>query len=229
MEERLREICEDLPLHLVKRSMSFLVAFFIFAAALYFVTTSYPNLVPALLEQWAYQVFLLVSVVLLGVWKWKYCFRISKKAFVLSFGLLVVYFIFLKLLDWAVLLTDVEVVNYRIELDYSVLIRQLVLAPILEELFFRDYLFRSFNIQMRSWKPALIFSSLFFYLAHMGFYPGPLVLGVIACFLLVYFRSIWPCIFFHFASNATLYVFPLYYPRLNSALHEWGLFRMFYS
>lgn len=80
-----------------------------------------------------------------------------------------------------------------------------VLAPVLEEMFFRGIVLRSF-LHQYSRRTAILGSAALFGLAHMNVYQFVvgLALGIIAGWLYERARSLWPCILLHAAYNTSL-------------------------
>ena len=78
-----------------------------------------------------------------------------------------------------------------------------IVAPIVEEIFFRGFLFQGFR-QKYGWLPALFLSSAIFGIAHLD--PVSLIpTFVLGCvFAYVYHRSnsVWPSVLFHAAINS---------------------------
>ena len=90
-----------------------------------------------------------------------------------------------------------------------------LLAPVVEELFFRGFIYGTLRTSLARWE-SIAFTSTMFVAAHwlLSHYPGwalvPIGLfSVASC--LVYERtgSIWPCIALHAAYNASLFASPL--------------------
>src|SRR5205823_339778 len=103
-----------------------------------------------------------------------------------------------------------------------------VLAPILEELYFRDLFFRALWKRENSFWFAAAVSSIFFMIAHMSVYPGALLLGLISAFLLVLSGSILPSILFHSISNLSFIFIPILFPKIFEALERFHFLRYFY-
>ncbi len=83
-----------------------------------------------------------------------------------------------------------------------------LIAPFLEEMFFRGILLRGF---LGHYSPlnAILLSSLLFAAAHLNFYQVPTAF-VIGCFfgwLFYLCQSVWPCIIGHAANNFGAYLF----------------------
>ena len=78
-----------------------------------------------------------------------------------------------------------------------------VVAPVVEEIFFRGFLFQGFR-QKYGWVAAIILSSAIFAAAHLD--PVSLiptfVLGSVLAYLYHISNSVWPGIIFHFLVNA---------------------------
>jgi CAAX protease family protein len=78
-----------------------------------------------------------------------------------------------------------------------------LLAPFVEEMFFRGFLFAGFR-QRFGWKKAALLSSTFFALAHLQ--PAALIPTFILGYLLAYIfhkaNSLWPGIILHFLVNS---------------------------
>ena len=79
----------------------------------------------------------------------------------------------------------------------------IVLAPFVEEMFFRGFLFAGFRQQF-GWKKSALFTSAIFAVAHLQ--PAALIPTFILGFLLAYLfhrsNSIWPGIILHFFVNS---------------------------
>jgi len=90
-----------------------------------------------------------------------------------------------------------------------------VIAPLVEEIFFRGFLFQGFR-QKYGWLPALLLSSAIFGAAHLD--PVSLiptfVLGCVLAYMYHRSNSVWPGILFHAAINSfslcTVYVLSQY-------------------
>ena len=79
-----------------------------------------------------------------------------------------------------------------------------IVAPIVEEIFFRGFLFQGFR-KRYGWMPAVLLSSLIFAAAHLD--PASLIptfiLGVILAYMYHHSNSLWPGILLHFLINGT--------------------------
>jgi len=78
-----------------------------------------------------------------------------------------------------------------------------VFAPVVEEVFFRGFLFQGFR-QRYGWIPGLILSSLFFAAAHMSLVVliPTFIFGAILAYVYHRTNSVWPGILLHFLVNA---------------------------
>lgn len=124
--------------------------------------------------------------------------------------------------------TDQSSVGWKSPLTLYSFTMSCLIAPFLEELFFRDILFRSLIARWGSVWVAAIISSLAFMAAHLSFYPGAFLLGLLSCALFVKSKSLWVCILFHSLSNASLWVIPEYFPALSRSIAEFSLIHFFY-
>ena len=78
-----------------------------------------------------------------------------------------------------------------------------VVAPLVEEIFFRGFLFQGFRKQY-GWKVAMLLSSAVFAAAHLdpvAFIPT-FVLGIVFSYVYHRSNSVWPGVIFHFLVNA---------------------------
>ena len=93
-----------------------------------------------------------------------------------------------------------------------------LIAPIVEELFFRGFLFQGFR-QKYGWQPALLLSSAIFGVAHLD--PVSLIptfiLGCVLAYLYHRSNSVWPGITFHALIN-TLSLIAVYVISRNPGL-----------
>lgn len=95
-----------------------------------------------------------------------------------------------------------------------------IVAPLVEEIFFRGFLLRTFLAKYpERW--AIFFSALIFAAAHLEFRSViPLfALGVIINGIYVKYRSLWPCLAFHVFNNSITLAF-LYYLEANPELKD---------
>jgi membrane protease YdiL (CAAX protease family) len=182
------------------------------------------------LRRYSLQIFLFVSLLhqffLMG---WRPLIKISKKAALFSLIAIFVYLSILKALDFfAEIKLGVSLGHRRSFDSWDQIFLSLVLAPIFEELFFRDLLFRALYSRDQKLWLSILFSSAFFMVAHLSLYPGAFVLGIVSALLLYFSGSILPSIFFHLMSNLSWFFLPMLFPNLFRVLIEWDLLWIFY-
>jgi membrane protease YdiL (CAAX protease family) len=112
---------------------------------------------------------------------------------------------------WAVFLAifdlraQVDMVPIFAELSspWWLLLAGIVVAPVVEELFFRGFLYAGLA-QRYSWRRAAVISSALFALIHLQplAIPPIFILGYIFAYLYRRSRSIWPAVVMHLATNA---------------------------
>lgn len=121
---------------------------------------------------------------------------------IISWGINVIYALFLSVFsltiqpDFSLLFTDVSS-------TWGVMIGGALVAPIVEEIIFRGFIFAGLRDQF-GWKKSALISSLLFAVIHFqwtAFLPI-LILGLIFAYLYQRSGSIWPAIFMHLSSNA---------------------------
>ena len=205
------------------KTIRWLLGFFVFAIVVTLVSEHLPDL----LRQYSFQIFLLIALVALwsGGWvpqfgKWASISRGCAVVFV-------VYFAVMKLIDLSCYAAGYVGTAQPWRLSSNWILAILV-APVLEELFFRDALFRSLTQRLGRIDLAMLFSSAFFMVAHLTLYPGAFLLGLVSCGLFLMFQTIWPAILFHSVSNLSLIFIPALFPHLHAFFAEQGLFPVFY-
>jgi membrane protease YdiL (CAAX protease family) len=204
--------------------LNWLTAYFIFCAGILLLASFLPDFV----RQYSFQLFLIVAMIATALLtSWMPILRISRKAWVWMLVGLILYFGFLSILNIGLGLAGIsqspQLMQTRSDLWLLVLV-----APVVEELFFRDLLFRSLYHRTRKLWLAVFISSLFFMVAHLTLYPGAFLMGLIGTALLVATRSLWPAILFHAVSNLSLLFLPVWFPNVLAALERWELFGFFY-
>lgn len=105
----------------------------------------------------------------------------------------------------------------------------LIVAPLCEELFFRDLLYRTLKSRISRMILVLLITNIFFMVAHMTLHPGAFILGLICCGLVSLTGSVWPALLFHSLSNASWYFLPYFFPNFWGALLSADLLRHFYQ
>ena len=101
--------------------------------------------------------------------------------------------------------TQIDLIPVFAELSYPLIlfVAGAIIAPVVEEIFFRGFVFAGLRPRY-GWKKAALISSLLFALIHLqptAFLPI-FLLGLIFALLYQYSGSIWPAILMHFATNA---------------------------
>lgn len=177
-----------------------------------------------------------VQILLLGMllWihfyhQWRPLWGSKKKAIGYSVALVVLYFGILYAVNFFLpARSESASMPWKFQLSQYQIVALLILAPINEELFFRDLLFRSQNSRWGAFWLSALFSSFAFMVAHLSLYPGAFLLGIISCFVFIISGSIVPSMVFHFLSNASLFFIPQWFPSIAQYLVDIGLFPAFY-
>ena len=99
-----------------------------------------------------------------------------------------------------------EITNILSAVDSPVwfMIAAVIVAPVVEEIFFRGFLFQGFR-KKYGWVSAMLLSSAIFAAAHLDLASlvPTFVLGVILTYMYHRSNSVWPGIILHFLINAT--------------------------
>lgn len=205
------------------RSLQWLLGFFVFAI---FITLISEHL-PDFLRQFSFQIFLLVALAALWWGGWAPSFGSFNRVVMSCAAVFVGYFVVLKLVDLACYGAGYvgQAQTWRGHPNW---ILAVIVAPVLEELFFRDALLKSLYQRLGRLDLAVLFSSAFFMVAHLNLYPGAFLLGLVSALLLLIFRNIWTAILFHSISNLSLIFIPALFPHLSALMSERGLLPIFY-
>jgi len=207
------------------RALHLLLVFFGAAAILMLVQRFDLFSAPAGVRMFFLQSVLVVLLIYLALKGWRPILRTERNWFL---GIIALYLTGLFLLDRLAAL-DIEVAYRPLELPaWDQLLLGLVLAPILEELFFRDYLFRVLSSQGMKWSFALLLSAAFFTLAHFSLYPGAFFLGLLNGILYIASGGVLLPIAFHLVCNLSWYLLPAFYPSLFYLLEHSNLREIFY-
>jgi hypothetical protein len=91
----------------------------------------------------------------------------------------------------------------RLENPLAFILVGVVMAPVIEEIFFRGFLFNGFR-QHLGWNKAALLSALFFSLAHLQLVTliPTFILGYLLAYLFHKSNSLWPGIILHFSVNS---------------------------
>lgn len=214
MRSDTKDFLKTLEPKLASQSFSWLGFYFVLAVILHLCLHFFPEFFPNWLKESGFQIFLLGALALLFKQGWRPQLQCSGKSIAIFVGLVLLYFGLLWLLDFGAKLSGYTGVVSIVRVGHLELILLIVVAPVLEEFFFRDYLFRAFVWQMNRIQRAAFFSSAFFMLAHFSLHPGAFVLGIVNCILFASLRSVWPAVAFHALSNLSLFFLPAYFPHL---------------
>jgi uncharacterized protein len=157
----------------------------------------------------------LLPVLLIFGWRrvhWKYLrfTNFEGRALGIGCGLLVASYVIIILHNALLYLTGVNTQGEMIvelfgELDSPVwfFIVGAIFAPLVEEIFFRGFLFQGFR-QRYGWITAMLLSSAIFAAAHLDLVAliPTFILGCLMAYLFHRSNSIWPSVIIHFLVNA---------------------------
>lgn len=209
--------------------LGWLAGFFILAVALGFIEQHKLIQLPDILRRYLYQLFIFIALISLYLKGWRGLWRLDGSIAKFSFAWLLGYLVILKIIDWIAMGRNSYVAAGAplFLFDDQILLAG-VIAPILEELFFRDLLFRTFISKWPKFWIAVLATSFFFMVAHQSFYMGAFLLGVINSLLFIYSGSVVPGILFHSLSNLSWYFLPKLYPHLFELMKDGGWLNLFY-
>ena len=157
----------------------------------------------------------IVPVALIFAWRrisWKYLGfgKFSLQTMALGCGTLVIGYVFILLHNSILSALKIDTQGDQISKIFSKLdspiwlfLASVVIAPLVEEIFFRGFLFQGFR-QKYGWVAAIFLSSFFFAAAHLdpvAFIPT-FILGCVLAYTFHRSNSLWPGIIFHFLINA---------------------------
>lgn len=207
------------------RPIILLGVFFGLAALLSFSLQYYPSLIPDSVRLFSLQILLFLFLIFLWVKGWRPR-RGGRWGLLLLVAILYLGGLYLcdLLVAGSVPASPAAWPDFR----WPDLLLGLVMAPILEELFFRDYLFRVLSHQGAKWVSAWLFTAAFFTLAHMSLYPGAFLLGLIAPLLYIIDRGVLVAMVFHLLCNASWYLLPRFFPNFLAYLQQESLLSIFY-
>lgn len=218
MDSKEVNLLKGLPEKLAAMSHRLLLFYFLFALALQVVQFFSPDFFPFWFKLFGFQIFLMLALVWLYGRGWRPLLTWNIKIAGLTVSLFAIYFLGLSVFEFSLRALGAGSNQALFQgSTLPVFILQIFLAPVFEELFFRDYLTRAFYRQFSRWTMAVFFSSAFFMLSHFSLYPGAFLLGLINAILLIKLRSVWPCILFHSISNLSWYFLPSLFP----AVFQW--------
>jgi len=158
----------------------------------------------------------LLPVVLIFAYRrisWKYLGfgRFSLQTLALGCGTLVIAYVFILLHNSILSALNIDTQGDQISEIFSKLdspvwlfLATVIIAPLVEEIFFRGFLFQGFR-QKYGWVAAIFLSSFFFAAAHLdpvAFIPT-FILGCVLAYVFHRSNSLWPGIIFHFIINGS--------------------------
>jgi membrane protease YdiL (CAAX protease family) len=158
----------------------------------------------------------ILPVVLILAWKrasWKYLgfgkfdlgtMGIGCGMLVVGYGIIIVHNLILTLLGVDPQGKEIFDIFNSIESPVWLFLAAVVVAPVVEEIFFRGFLFQGFR-KRYGWLPALLLSSFIFAAAHLDLASliPTFILGIILTYVYHRSNSLWPGIIIHFLINAT--------------------------
>ena len=158
----------------------------------------------------------------MGPWQLGRFYRPLAVVCVLGCGLLIAGFIIIYVHNALLIFFGVEIQGQEIarlfaELESPVwfFIVGAIVAPLVEEIFFRGFLFQGFR-QKYGWVSAMLLSSAIFAAGHLD--PASLlptfILGLVLAYLYQRSNSLWPGIILHFLVNGFSLCAVLIYTRL---------------
>jgi membrane protease YdiL (CAAX protease family) len=172
----------------------------------------------------------ILPVALIFAWRrisWKHLGfgKFSLQTMALGCGTLVIGYIFILLHNIILSALKIDTQGDQISKIFSQLnspvwlfLASVVIAPLVEEIFFRGFLFQGFR-QKYGWVAAIFLSSFFFAAAHLdpvAFIPT-FILGCVLAYIYHRSNSLWPGIIFHFIINGsalTVLYLSTQYPNL---------------
>lgn len=224
-----KDILEGVDPNLVRQAQAWLISFFVFAfgisLAIRYEVLDFPDWV----GRYALQGFLGIIILFLSLQAWPWSWQIKRGRLKIVFCFFLGYFLLLWVSDLSLSAWFGAQGYIAPSIAVEAFVLKALMAPILEELFFRDYLFRSLWLQWQSKWRAVFFTSGFFMLAHLSLYPGAFLLSIVTCLLFAYSRSVVPGIVFHSLSNLSWYFLPAWFPSLYKAIEQLSALNWFYQ
>jgi uncharacterized protein len=137
-----------------------------------------------------------------GKFEWK-ALGIGCGLLIVGYGIIVLYG--LLLLAFGIETQGEQIIRVLAELDSPVwfFIVAVVFAPVVEEIFFRGFLFQGFR-ERYGWVKAMLLSSAIFAVAHLDLVVliPTFILGNVLAYVYHKSNSVWPGIILHFLVNA---------------------------
>jgi uncharacterized protein len=123
---------------------------------------------------------------------------------VVGYGIIIVHNAILTLLGIAPQGKEIYDIFNSVKSPIWLFIAAVIVAPVVEEIFFRGFLFQGFR-KSYGWIPAILLSSFIFAAAHLDLASliPTFILGIILAYVYHRSNSLWPGIIIHFLINAT--------------------------
>ena len=210
--------------------LNWLVAFYCLSFLLSLGINYFPNFFPDWLRQFSLQAVLVVACIHLFKSGWRPVNISLERTMLWSFiagGGYLLVLVICEIVFWGRVPPSESVALEGVPLNRFILL--VMIAPFFEEVFFRDLLLRALNVRLSSTVWAILLSSLFFTLAHIGFHVGALVLGLVSALLVIISRSIIPSIVLHAMANLSSFVLPTLFKNFYHWLTESNLIQYFYQ
>jgi membrane protease YdiL (CAAX protease family) len=123
---------------------------------------------------------------------------------IVGYGIIIVHNVILMLLGIDTQGREIFDILSALDSPIWLFIAAVIVAPIVEEIFFRGFLFQGFR-KRYGWVPALLLSSAIFAAAHLDLASliPTFILGLILTYMYHHSNSLWPGIILHFLINGT--------------------------
>lgn len=205
-------------------TINWLIGFFCFAS----LVSLFSEQVPDFVRQYGFQIFLVIAMIEIAYSTgWRPKLSVTARSLRWAGVIFIIYFLGLWVLDFICKMKGFEGLASSPPARSDLWLLA-VIAPLFEEMFFRDLLLRSLYLRIPKMLFALLISSLFFMIAHMTLYPGAFILGILCGVFYMGTGNLWLSILFHSVSNLSLIFFPVLFPNLLRFLLVSNLFESFY-
>ncbi|MBN8555512.1 MAG: CPBP family intramembrane metalloprotease [Deltaproteobacteria bacterium] len=219
-----------LDLSQTRLALIWLAGFFAYAALLGLFQMLLPDLFSNGLRRYSFQIFLAIALFFLWRKGWRPVWRCCGRSFWIPFGFLAVYFFCLWILNFICKTEEDPVLTFLpSSRNFQDLMLLALVAPVLEELFFRDLILRALYSRFARFSAAVLLSSLFFMIAHQTLHGGAFVLGLVNGILFLASESILGPIVFHSVSNLSWYFLPIWFPHFFQKLVVGNWLHFFYK
>lgn len=158
----------------------------------------------------------ILPVVIILAWRripWKYlgfgkfswsAMGIGCGMLIVGYGIIIIHNLVLTILGIDPQGKEIFNIFNSIDSPVWLFLAAVIVAPVVEEIFFRGFLFQGFR-KRYGWMPALLLSSFIFAAAHLDLASliPTFILGIILTYVYHRSNSLWPGIIIHFFINAT--------------------------